>query len=32
MTRSTHTEPIGRSADIVRRERGRAAVGISLRF
>jgi hypothetical protein len=32
MTRSTHTEPIGRSGDIVRRERGRAAVGISLRF
>ena len=33
MTRPhSHTEPIGRTADIVRRERGRAAGGISLRF
>lgn len=28
----THTEPIGRAVDISRRERGRAAVGFSLRF
>ena len=28
----THTEPIARSADIARRDRGIAAVGISLRF
>jgi hypothetical protein len=28
----THTEPISRIADISRRERGRAAVGLSLRF
>ena len=28
----THTEPITRSADIARRHRGIAAVGLSLRF
>jgi hypothetical protein len=28
----THTEPIGRTGEIGRRERGRAAVGLSLRF
>ena len=28
----THTEPIARSADIARRNRGIAAVGVSLRF
>jgi hypothetical protein len=33
MTRPhTHTEPIGRIVDIARRDRGRAAVGFSLRF
>jgi hypothetical protein len=28
----THTEPIGRTADIARRDRGMAAIGLSLRF
>jgi hypothetical protein len=28
----THTEPIGRAGDIARRNRGIAAVGLSLRF
>jgi hypothetical protein len=28
----THTEPISRTGEIGRRERGRAAVGLSLRF
>ncbi len=33
MTRPrTHTEPLGRAADIVHRERGRAAIGLSLCF
>lgn len=28
----THTEPIGRTGDIARRNRGVAAIGLSLRF